>query len=79
VASDATADSQASLALVDAVTQLCADLHVPTPEAYGIDREKWEALTPVMARQALASGSPANNPIVPTADDIESLYAKIFS
>ncbi|MFC5731619.1 MULTISPECIES: iron-containing alcohol dehydrogenase [Nocardioides] len=79
VASDATADAHASLALVDEVTQLCADLHVPTPEAHGISREKWDALTPVMAQQALASGSPANNPVVPTADDIESLYAKIFS
>jgi alcohol dehydrogenase class IV len=78
IATDAAADAQASQALVEETTQLCADLHVPTPQTYGIARRDWEALTPVMAQQALASGSPANNPIVPAPDDIQALYAKIF-
>jgi alcohol dehydrogenase len=32
-----------------------------------------------MAEQALASGSPANNPVVPTAEEIQDLYAKIYA
>jgi alcohol dehydrogenase class IV len=31
-----------------------------------------------MADQALASGSPANNPRVPDADDIIQLYKKLW-
>jgi alcohol dehydrogenase class IV len=31
-----------------------------------------------MAKQALASGSPANNPRVPTEDEIVALYAEVF-
>ena len=30
------------------------------------------------ASQALASGSPNNNPIIPTAAEIEALYHRIF-
>ena len=32
----------------------------------------------LMARQALASGSPANNPAVPDAAEIEALYVKVY-
>jgi hypothetical protein len=32
------------------------------------------ALPPIMAEQALASGSPANNPIIPSADEIQAIY-----
>lgn len=31
-----------------------------------------------MAEQALASGSPNNNPVVPTAQQIEELYRQVF-
>ena len=45
---------------------------------YGIDRARYEELLPVMASQALASGSPANNPRVPTADEIIELYRRVY-
>ncbi|GAA5055056.1 iron-containing alcohol dehydrogenase [Nocardia callitridis] len=73
-----TADSDAAQSLVDALSELCRDLKVPTPSVFGIDRARWDALTPLMARQALDSGSPANNPVVPTAAQIEALYAEVF-
>jgi alcohol dehydrogenase class IV len=31
-----------------------------------------------MAAQALASGSPANNPRVPTSDEIIELYRRVY-
>ncbi|MFD0276391.1 iron-containing alcohol dehydrogenase [Kitasatospora sp. NPDC127111] len=65
--------------LVDALHGLCQDLEVPSPRAHGIDREAWTRLTPLMAEQALGSGSPANNPVVPTAGQIEELYARIYA
>jgi hypothetical protein len=31
-----------------------------------------------MASQALASGSPANNPRIPTSDEIIGLYRRVY-
>lgn len=71
-------DGEAARALVTALAELCAELEVPTPRSYGIDREAWMSLTPLMVDEALASGSPANNPIVPTAEQIEEIYARVY-
>ncbi len=46
------------------------------PQAYGIDEAKWNGLVPTMAKQAIASGSPGNNPRVPTAEEIEPFTIK---
>ena len=78
VVSDTVDDRSAAHALVDELTQLCADVEVPTPASYGIDRDRWEQRLPVMAEQALASGSPANNPRVPDAEQIVALYREIY-
>ncbi|MFF4817861.1 iron-containing alcohol dehydrogenase [Kitasatospora sp. NPDC001309] len=77
-ATAADPDDLAADRLVDALRALCLDLAVPTPRSHGIDRDDWTRLTPVMAEQALASGSPANNPVVPTAEQIRELYARIY-
>jgi len=78
LAEASASDAAAAGRLVDELTELCAYLEVPTPASYGIDKQTWTSLTPVMAQQALASGSPANNPVVPSAEDIELLYAKVY-
>ncbi len=71
--------SQGAVArLLDELRRLNRDLQVPSPRAYGIDANRYEELLPVMADQALASGSPGNNPRVPTADEIIQLYQKIY-
>ena len=74
-----TEGNQAAVArLLDELRRLNDDLQVPTPRAWGIDAARYEALLPVMASQALASGSPANNPRVPTADEIITLYRRVY-
>src|SRR3954453_16993781 len=76
---DESEGSQAAVArLVDELRRLNADLLVPSPREYGIDRARYEELLPGMASQALASGSPANNPRVPTADEIIELYRRVY-
>ena len=71
--------SQGAVArLLDELRRLNRDLQVPSPRAYGIDANRYEELLPVMADQALASGSPGNNPRVPTADEIIELYQKVY-
>lgn len=78
VVAPATEDRHAADALVAELEQLCADVEVPTPRAYGIDQAEWEARLETMAAQALASGSPNNNPRIPTQEEIVELYREIY-
>ena len=72
--------SQAAVArLLDELRALNVDLEVPTPSAWGIDAERYQELLPVMASQALGSGSPANNPRIPTSDEIIELYRRVYA
>jgi alcohol dehydrogenase class IV len=79
VAGDDVGDQGAVAQLVDALTDLNKDLKVPTPKAYGIDENKYTSLIDTMADQALASGSPNNNPRVPTKDEIVALYKQVWA
>jgi alcohol dehydrogenase len=71
-------DQRAAGLLVDELTRLSVELAVPTPELSGIAPQRWDELIPLMARQAIESGSPANNPRVPSAGEIEKLYSEIY-
>ena len=65
--------------LVEALRQLNVDLAVPSPKSYGIDAKRWSELLPLMAEQALASGSPGNNPRVPDAAAIQAIYREAWA
>jgi alcohol dehydrogenase class IV len=67
-------DASAGAKLLEELAALNRDLSVPSPLAFGIDPQRWEELLPTMAEQALASGSPANNPVVPSTQEIIALY-----
>lgn len=79
VAGASETDADAARLLVDFLKQVSADFDVPTPESFGIERDEWFDKIPLMAQQAIASGSHANNPRVPSAEEIEAIYAKIYS
>jgi alcohol dehydrogenase class IV len=71
--------SQAAVArLLDALRALNADLKVPSPKDYGIAKARYDELLPTMASQAITSGSPANNPRVPSSDEIIELYQRVY-
>jgi alcohol dehydrogenase class IV len=72
-------DAQAVERLVSGLRQLTADLNVPGPRAWGISEGAWFDALDTMAAQALASGSPANNPRIPNAEDIVGLYQRVWS
>lgn len=74
VAAPTDDNEPAAAKLTEALAQLNRDLDVPTPKSYGIDPARWTSLLPLMAEQALASGSPANNPRIPDATTIQDLY-----
>ena len=71
-------EDTASAKLITGLEKLNRDLSVPTPADYGIDETTWNGKMALMAEQALASGSPANNPRVPTAAEIVSLYREVW-
>ena len=74
---DATdSDAIACGKLVEGLQRLNDDLKVPRPSDLGHARD--DAMFAVMAEQALASGSPQNNPRVPSADEIVGLYQQIW-
>ncbi len=61
--------------LPGALEKLAADLNIPRLGQV-VDRARLLAAAPQMARDALASGSPQNNPRVPSADEIIALYER---
>ena len=71
-------DQAAVARLIDALRRINHDLAVPTPKSYGIDPARWTELLPLMAEQALASGSPANTPREPDAQTIQALYSEAW-
>jgi len=78
MAAETDNDELALAKLVAELRQLNVDLSVPTPRQYGIDEHNWNASLELMAGQALASGSPANNPRVPDTQEIISLYRAVY-
>ncbi|PKG82875.1 alcohol dehydrogenase [Colwellia sp. 75C3] len=54
------------------------ELAVPTPEQFGIKRDEFFDVCQTMAEQALASGSPANNPIEPSISDMVAIYQGLW-
>jgi alcohol dehydrogenase class IV len=72
-------DATAGAKLADGLVALNAELGVPSPRQFGIDPAQWDSRLEVMAEQALASGSPANNPRIPSKAEIVSLYRAVWS
>jgi alcohol dehydrogenase class IV len=72
-------DAVAGVKLCHGLDALNRDLQVPTPQARGIAWSDWEAAMDTMAEQAIASGSPANNPRIPDKAEIVALYRQVFA
>ncbi len=72
-------DQSATVKLLDNLYRLNSDLQVPGPKAFGIAEQDYQSVIQTMAKQALASGSPNNNPLIPEQADIEKLYRQIWA
>lgn len=64
--------------LVDGLQKLNDTIEVPGLRDCGISKEALTGALDKMAGDALSSGSPQNNPRVPTADEIKSLYLEAY-
>ncbi|QSO51321.1 iron-containing alcohol dehydrogenase [Alicyclobacillus curvatus] len=76
----AAGDSDEAVATrtVHHVTELCAKLDIPNMKQWGIDENEFTYALDKMASDAIASGSPANNPKVPSHDEIVALYKTAY-
>ncbi|MEP4147126.1 MAG: iron-containing alcohol dehydrogenase [Halioglobus sp.] len=79
LADDSDTDAVALSKLTEGLRQLNADLSVPSPGEFGIDEAAWTGSLELMAEQAIASGSPANNPRIPEAGEIIELYQRVWA
>lgn len=67
-------DMEAAKRGAEAVKKLIKDVRIPSLRELGVDKEKLEQLAPKMSEDAIASGSPANNPRQATKEEIIELY-----
>ena len=75
LAAYADSDVTAGEKLVACLAALNTRLQVPRlGGCRGVERTRFDATKEKMAADALASGSPQNNPVVPTAEQIVALY-----
>ncbi|MBP18588.1 MAG: iron-containing alcohol dehydrogenase [Pseudomonadales bacterium] len=72
-------DDTANQILIKELIAINDELSVPTLAEFGVDKDRFSEVCQTMAEQALASGSPANNPRIPSADEIVGLYEKLWA
>ena len=60
------------------VKKLIADLEIPSLEKLGVEKKKLDKVVEQMAKDAIASGSPGNNPRIATPQEIVELYYEAF-
>src|SRR5699024_3714724 len=72
-------DEEAAKETVLIIKRLCRDLEIPSLEEWGIDEQLFKDSLEKMATDALDSGSPANNPKIPSKEEILQLYKTCYS
>jgi alcohol dehydrogenase class IV len=77
-AGETDGNREAAGAFLEKLGALCAELEIPTLEAYGIDRETFFSLTDKMAEDAMASGSPSNTMKEMTKEDLKTIYSRLW-
>jgi len=78
IATDLDNNDEANQKLLIELRALNDELAVPTPQEFGIKRDEFFEVCQTMAEQALASGSPGNNPIEPSINEIISIYQGLW-
>ena len=78
-ATDKDNDSTANDKLVNGLESMNRLLQIPSIKKYeGVDEEVFNSNIEKMANDALASGSPQNNPVVPSVEEMMELYRKAW-
>jgi alcohol dehydrogenase class IV len=78
IASEQDSDDICNQKLLTELRALNEELEVPTPKKFGIKRDHFFEVCQTMAEQALASGSPGNNPIEPSIAEMVAIYQGLW-
>lgn len=65
--------------IVTALRNLNRDVNIPSLRDLNIAEDRYESLREKMAADAIASGSPANNPRAASAEGIVELYRRVYA
>ncbi len=71
-------DLELNESLIRTLKELNKRMGIPGPAEYGIDRARYMSLLPEMAKAAIDSGSPGNNPKVFSLEEIIELYREVY-
>jgi alcohol dehydrogenase class IV len=77
-ASECLSNKEAAEFSVNAIKELCQKLNIPNLKGWGIEQKAFENVVEKMASDAIESGSPANNPRIPTHNELVELYHVCF-
>ncbi|WP_181210402.1 iron-containing alcohol dehydrogenase [Psychrobacter sp. D2] len=72
-------DDQANVSLINYLKNLNKELQVPTLAEFGVQRAEFDELIDTMCEQAFASGSPNNNPRIPSLEEMIQLYTLLWN
>ncbi len=78
IASETEGDESATKKLIDELHSLNDQCQVPTLAQFGVDKKVYFDKLDLMAEQAAASGSPGNNPLVPSHEQMVKLYNDLW-
>lgn len=79
VACAADSTEHANQKLLIALETFNRELKVPTLAEFGADKAHFDSLVQTMAEQALASGSPSNNPRIPNIEQMITIYQGMWA
>ncbi|MDR4886796.1 iron-containing alcohol dehydrogenase [Fredinandcohnia sp. QZ13] len=71
-------DEEIANYVVQEIKKLCLNLNIPNMKEWGIKKHELDKVVGKMAKDALASGSPSNNPRIPSEEEIIELYQLCF-
>ena len=78
VATEDDGVAKANQLLIQFLKDLNQELKVPTLAEFGADKAEFDHVVESMVEQAFASGSPNNNPRVPTREEMLKLYKDLW-
>lgn len=78
VATEEDGIAKANIKLIQFLKELNAELQVPTLMEFGADKAEFDRVVTTMVEQAFASGSPNNNPRIPTKEEMLKIYNDLW-
>lgn len=79
IATEVNSDLEANQLLVQFLKDLNTELKVPSLAEFGATKEDFDRLVDIMCEQAFASGSPNNNPRVPSKEEMLAIYNALWA